>query len=182
MNHLEEANAIRQRYEKALAQTRGNPDLTAMAKRERIAAAYSEARIAMEQLRQRLDGDTSAERAKLYNSAFGQSFDQYVRPDDKDRAIQLTRDAMDRVEAIETEEDGLRLAQRAALTADTYLAKAIAQRAYERRWTDVLDQAASAHPHLGNALVALQRHEEKAAGVNSMETYYALQLRQPAEV
>lgn len=182
MNINEEARNVRDKYERTLQTVRGNQDLTDAAKRERIRAAYHEARIAMERLRQSAGQEGEEKSARLYKKAFGQTFDTLTAPDERMRSIQIARDSLDRAEAAQSPQDALKLLSRADLTGDTPLMKAVALKAFEMSWGNVLDEVQRVRPAVGNAVTELREHESGRSPQNNLETHFALSINQPPEV
>jgi hypothetical protein len=173
---------IRSKYIRALEATRRDPDLNDQAKRSRIAAAYEEARVAMERLRQTAAQESEETGARLYKKAFGQTFDSLTPHDERVRSIQISRDSLDRTERLESPQDALRLLSRAELTGDSYLTKAIALKSYEMRWVDVLNEIERVRPAVGNAVAALHEHESAQSPQNDLGLHMAMSLNRPPEI
>lgn len=129
----EQAERIREKLHGSLAELEQDTDLTALAKRERGDLLRQEARQQMDDLRagyeqRRRDLDVQARRA-----AFGAAPDGAA-------GLVAHRDAVDRAQRLDRADEARASMRHAIETGDRQLARAIAARAHDRGWVDVVEQ------------------------------------------
>ncbi|MFC7973900.1 hypothetical protein ACFUT3_01370 [Streptomyces cinereoruber] len=128
-------------YQQQLARIQGNRMYSDHAKKVLSAQAYKKAQDALETLRQaELDG-LARQRTQLQRRMFGAT-STVSDPS----AVVSRRDAADRAAKLDDPREAATALQRAERDGDTVLAQAIAARASEWGWTDVLDTYAADRP------------------------------------
>jgi len=142
---------------RSLDYIRSNERLTPQAKRDDIARAYHRATTKIEDLRANCEATSTGRRATLERQLFG-----IGNALDPVSASVSLRDAGDRVDAIRAGDSVAlaRLMGRALQIGDTYLAKAVLQRAWDEGHNDVVNTYLDANSGLESAaqeLLNLQR-------------------------
>ncbi|WP_433681937.1 hypothetical protein [Nocardia sp. CA-119907] len=108
-------------------------------RRNLIAATYLAARKASDQAFEKYAAPHRARHQEIERKLFG--------PGAKDHAaIMSWRDACDRVDNLDGQEKAQRMFERACVSGDTMLAKAILQRAVRSAWNDLVDSAGTHMP------------------------------------
>jgi hypothetical protein len=142
---LDDYDAVRQRI--ARVQDRLNADVNAIrdnrsytnqGRRREIAKATLQAKNQVAKIRDEHVADRTARRNKFERLAFG------IVGDVDPGTLIAVRDAQDRAEKITTADEAATMLHRATQTNDASLANAIGLRAYNRGWTDVATNWATA--------------------------------------
>lgn len=108
-------------------------------RRNLIAATWLAARKASEEAYEKFAADARVRHREIERKLFG--------PGSKDHAaIMSWRDACDRADQINGQDNCQRMFERACIAEDTMLAKAIMQRAVRHGWNDVIDSASKHMP------------------------------------
>jgi hypothetical protein len=156
---------------------RGSKDLTPEGKTKQIAAVH----IQYKQQITALEAEDKASRVSkadsLRRSLFG-----LTGSSDANATISY-RDAQDRVAAIQDENQALELLDRADLSNDEILTKAIVGKAAEAGWGNLVSSYTAKHPYYGSKLQELANlhHEENSIeGVMNHAMSYSLSA--PAEI
>lgn len=134
-----------------LADIRQDTKLTPEGKRARIAHYYLETKKAVEKLKAEEEANRTKTIAGLRRDLFGHS-----GVADANKAISI-RDAQERVASLglSDEDKALELLDRATLSGDDVLTKAIVTRAVEMQWVNVANTYIDAHPYYGSKLEQL---------------------------
>src|SRR5690606_31656669 len=136
------ARAVRAKYERDVAAINADTRLNAIGRAEMINDLYIAAKAELEGLRAEELRESTERRRRLERDIFG-------LPGTADPSVAISfRDAQDRANAIETEDEGqaLRLLRQASQSGDTHLAKALITRAVEVGWSRVIDVYSAEHP------------------------------------
>lgn len=139
---LIKARAVRAKYERDVAAINADTRLNAIGRAEMINDLYIAAKAELEGLRAEELRESTERRRRLERDIFG-------LPGTADPSVAISfRDAQDRANAIETEDEGqaLRLLRQASQSGDTHLAKALITRAVEVGWSRVIDAYSAEHP------------------------------------
>jgi hypothetical protein len=157
----QKANTLRGEYQRLMDGIRNDRTLSPHGKQKELATLYLDYKPRMEKLE--ADENTQHQtRAKaLRRDLFG--LPGYADPN---TAISY-RDAQDRAASIEDEQTALRLLNRAELSGDTSLAKAVAARAFEAGWNETINQYADANPASEakfNELIEIESYGKGSAG------------------
>ncbi|GAA3617381.1 hypothetical protein ACG5V6_14970 [Streptomyces chitinivorans] len=139
------AEEIRALYKQGLRQIRGQRNTHPERKRVEIAELYATTRAALRKVQAdqiKTDRETFA---KLERKLFGYDLERATATD-RATLDATIRDATDRAAGLRKPEDAARALHQAEQNGDTILARAIAQRAHERDWNDVLDAYLSTRP------------------------------------
>ena len=127
----EKVAGVQQRLNANITEIRSNRSFTPQGRKREMARAVIDAKANLAKIKDQHVADRNARRDRLERLAFGQVGD--VDP----QTLIAIRDAQDRAQRIETEDDAAAMLHRATQTNDTTLASAIGLRAYNRGWTDV---------------------------------------------
>ena len=156
---------------------RDNKNLTPEGKTKQIAATY----LQYKQQVTALEAEDRATRARkadsLRRSLFG-----LTGSSDANATISY-RDAQDRVSAIQDENQALELLDRADLSNDEILTKAIVGKAAEAGWGNLVNTYTAKHPYYGaklQELASLHNDENSIEGVMNLAMSYSLSA--PAEI
>lgn len=155
-------------YQQQIASIRADPSLSDVGRQQQLAAAYIRTRDAVARLQSRATANASTRRDVLIRTLFG-----LTTTADPNAAISF-RDAQDRAAALENPRAAQRLLDQANRTGDEHLAKAIAHRAYEDAWFDVLDKYASTRPSVEAKLGELVTQEPTLASTIGAAMAYAV--------
>ncbi|CDM76131.1 hypothetical protein [Mycobacterium marinum] len=126
--------SIQQRLDAAVEQVRSNKSLTEAGRKREIAIATMKAKREAHKAKEEFVATRELERQTLRRLAFGSSVSEKTAGIDR---VSM-RDALDRAGALDTEQSAKDLFERAVLHNDDDLAKAVASRAHERKWNDVV--------------------------------------------
>jgi hypothetical protein len=156
---------------------RNNKNLTPEGKTKQIAATY----LQYKQQITALEAEDKAARVSkadsLRRSLFG-----LTGSSDANATISY-RDAQDRVAAIQDEDQALELLDRADLSSDEILTKAIVGRAAEAGWINVVNTWSDKHPYYGSKLQELANlHNEENSIEGVMNHAMSYTLTAPAEI
>jgi hypothetical protein len=148
MEATEQAQRIQSRYSENLDGIRTDKSLSDEGKKQAIATEYEATQKQLKSLREEADRAATTRRHDLQRRAFG-----IVGNTDPQTAISY-RDAQDRAAGIEPRDESaaLSLMHRASLSGDTILAKAIAARATDNGWGEVLQAYAEMDPAAAQAI------------------------------
>lgn len=125
-------HAIRSNLEQQVAQIRDDRYMSGEGKEMKLAEAFVDARIKMDALRTELEAKVIDERNRLERAAFG--------PGTVDPMERIAhRDAFDRANRLNDQDDAKQLLAQAKISGDDGLARAIMHRAHSRGWTDAID-------------------------------------------
>lgn len=126
---------------------RADRRLTPEGKRSKLAQAYLKAKAEVDSLRAQETERTSTRRAELQRSLFGASSDP--------ASVVAYRDAMDRVSKLNKVDEAHAALQRAEMTGDSIMARAIALHAADRGWAPVLQAYTQGDPMAQDSLAEL---------------------------
>lgn len=172
---------IRGEFNRNVAAIRASTTLNDAGKREAIQNHYDRAAERLTTLATE-DARTTADRKrKLERDLFGLSGTA-----DSSTAISY-RDAQDRVAAIDgsDQQQAVRLLTQAERSGDNHLAKAVALRAFEEGWVDVLNSYADSHPGTEakiQELLDMQPNNSSAALAAVLGAAMTYELPRPAEL
>jgi hypothetical protein len=138
----EQADRIFTEYRRQVELVRANKSLSREGRRASLADIYLTSKEKMAAVFEKENGQREARRQVLERALFGIS---ELRGDPASLTISR-RDAMDRVEKVETTDQALALLARA--TGDEVLARTVAQWGYERRNADVVNAFLETRPEL----------------------------------
>lgn len=127
-------------YQDQTRSIRADTNLSDAGRQTALARAYTRARNIAADAKATEDGTTTTRRTTLERELFG-----ITGTADANTAISY-RDAQDRAASITDQRDAQRLIDQANLSGDTHLAKAIAHRALQEGWTDILATYANERP------------------------------------
>ncbi len=149
---------IRQAYKERLDEIRADRTLSALGRRTKIRALFSETERRIAKLRAEHEAELREQRQRLLRRAFGAYVPGWATPSEI-RQIQADyRQALDRAEQAANPTEALALLQRADLAGDRSLARALGLVAAERHWDGVLDAVTNlggVHP---DAIRELREH------------------------
>ncbi len=175
-----EATQVQREFDLALRPIRANTSLTEVGKRILIAAAF----IPMHDRVSRLQRDE----LDRYDRALSRTEAALFGPESGDAmGVVSTRDAFDRVEALNSEDAKVRstkakqLLDRATKTHDEALVRALVATAVEQRWRDFLDHYRASNADLASAIddyLELRTYDP----ASSMLAYYTWKLTVPPEI
>ena len=124
--------AIRNGLDNTIRNIRSNPNYSDTGRRREMAKATVAARREADQLKAQFTTKRAAERTRLERQLFG------VNSNDPSAVI-LMRDSQDRAAKLDSSDDATAMLNRAQQTGDTYLARAVAQRASTQGWNDIVN-------------------------------------------
>lgn len=163
-------------HNRSVEYIRNNKNLTPEGKRKQIAATY----LQYKQQITALEAEDRAARASkadsLRRTLFGLS------SSDANATISY-RDAQDRVAAIRDENQALELLDRADLSNDEILTKAIIGKAAETGWSNLVNTYTAKHPYYGSKLQELAKiHQDETSIEGVMNHAMSYNLSTPAEI
>ncbi|MFE1127745.1 hypothetical protein ACFXIY_10865 [Streptomyces albidoflavus] len=172
----EKSQNVRALFKQGLQELRGNRNLHPEARRVEIARLYSSARDTLKKIR---TDQTAADRDqldKLQRQLWGYDDMRAATYNTADRAAldQTIRDARDRADKLVTPEAAARALHDAESAGDRVLARAIAKRAHDADWDDVLGD------YLGTREVAARTYGEAAEVYQRLHTTGAILAQQTA--
>ncbi|MFJ3635229.1 hypothetical protein [Streptomyces sp. NPDC090112] len=126
-------------YNATLRSIRENGKLSEHGKRMAAAQAYTTAKAAMAAANKERQAGQSARWDELERKVFGENLPFGVTEADRAANNMAMRDALHRASQLKTAGDAARLMRQAEQTDDATLARAIAQHANEKDWSDVLE-------------------------------------------
>lgn len=149
------AEEVARRHEGDIYQIRRDASRTERWKKIELAKVAREMRAERQRLMAERDRESRGAQVRLENTLFGSG----SKADDASAVISR-RDAGDRAAQLDDEEAARRLLARAERTGDEPLARAIAERAFERRWVNVTNEFLERRPELDAPMNELwsQRH------------------------
>jgi len=156
---------VRQGYQRALETLRADRDLTPEARAKRIALAWQATSNEMARLRKQHGEAKVQRRRELEMSLFGPRYSHGATETDKVHLRADYRAALDRAEQAKAPEEALDLLNRAELTADTTLARAVAAVAASRGYARVLDRYAASRSDVAEALDELTGLADKRQAI-----------------
>jgi hypothetical protein len=136
-------------YQRQAAAIRNDTNLTETGRDAALARAYIRALDTATDAKATEEGTAAARRTTLEREVFG-----ITGTADANTAISY-RDAQDRAASIVNMRDAERLLNQAQLSGDTHLAKAVAHRALQDGWTDILATYANATPGFADKIQQL---------------------------
>lgn len=157
----QKANALRGEYQRLIEGIRNDRTLSPHGKQKELASLYLDYKPRMERLEAEETAQHQTRSKALRRDLFG--LPGYADPN---TAISY-RDAQDRAASIEDEQTALTLLNRAELSGDTSLAKAVAAKAFESGWNQVINEYADANPNSEakfNELIDLESYGKGSAG------------------
>ena len=170
-SHVEAAADLQQRHAQAVDRIRSREDLTPAAKLDRLRAVQDEHASAMAQLQQSANTETAVQRGRLYQQAFSSQ----NLPGDPSTLVVSVRDAQDRASRITDPKDAVALLQRAELSGDEALARAVAEHAFTQTknlnglgsepWGEVVETYAARREPQAQALSELSSMDRGGSGV-----------------
>ncbi|KWT62847.1 hypothetical protein ADL21_06280 [Streptomyces albus subsp. albus] len=140
------AQQIHDTYAAQLARIENNRTYSDHAKRVLAAKAYKQAQAQLEEIRQAEVTALTKQRASLQRRMFGRQGDADVQ------TVIARRDANDRAAKLESPRDATDALQRAEMEGDSLMAQAIATRAAQYGWNDVLTSYAADRPGFTEAV------------------------------
>ncbi|WP_336707559.1 hypothetical protein [Oerskovia sp. USHLN155] len=155
-------------YQRQIVTIRTDPTLSDTGRRQKLAAAYISTRDTVTKLQNDATTNADARRDTLTSSLFG-----LTTTADPTAAISL-RDAQDRATALTDPREAQRLLEQASRTGDDHLAKAIAHRAYEDGWYDVLNTYAATRTNVEAQIGELRNLEPNIAHTIGAAMSYAV--------
>lgn len=156
---------------------RKDRNLTPEGKTKRIAATY----LRYKRQVTKLEAEDKATRANQADSLRRALFGLYGNSDPN--ALISYRDAQDRVAAISSEEQALELLDRADLSNDEILAKAIVGKAAEAHWHNVVSTYTATHPYFGEKLQELAELNNADSSIEAVMNHaMSYTLSAPSEV
>jgi hypothetical protein len=165
------------RHNQDINYIRDNKNLTPEGKTKQIAAIHLQYKQQITALEAEDKGARASKADSLRRSLFG-----LTGSSDANATISY-RDAQDRVTAIQDEAQALELLDRADLSNDEILTKAIVGKAAESGWGNLVDTYTAKHPYYGaklQELAGLHNDENSIEGVMNNAMSYT--LTPPAEV
>lgn len=178
---LDKANAIRERAESEYARIRANADLSQSAIVRLLAKTYVKAKADMDAL----FGETSANQTKIIDDAMATAFgiNDLAGSDPASRAqwsINL-RDAAERVDDLDNPTYAMQLLTEATQLGDEAMARAVAKKAWDWGWADVVNAYGATRPRAGAAIDALIAASTSAAN-NSAVDLWGFLVMKPSEL
>lgn len=165
---------IQEQLDARVAEIRGNRSLTAAGKRREIAAATLEARRLADTAKSAFAAEREQRRDSMRRIAFGNYSNDVTATDHVSM-----RDAHDRAAKLEKADDANTLLERAILDSDEPLAKAVAARAHERGWGDVVRRYGA----MFDRQTFIDKLAEEPAGPNTrLADDVVFRLRSPQEL
>ncbi len=143
----EQAMVITDAHAAAVEKIRANRTLSHEGRQVAMAPVYARAKSQLGDLQAQTEADQAARVVTLHRQAFGVPADPI--------AAMSYRDAQGRAAAIDDPNMADHLMQRALLTGDELMAKALAQHAADRGWPAVLNRYLDVHPEAAAALTEL---------------------------
>lgn len=140
------AQQIHETYQAQLARIENNKTYSDHAKRVLSAKAYKQAAEQLEQTRQAEVDSINKQRAALQRRMFGQAGAADAQ------TVIARRDANDRAAKFEDRREAAEALQRAEMEGDTLMAQAIATKASQHGWDDVLSAYAADRPGFAEAV------------------------------
>ncbi|WP_039796370.1 hypothetical protein [Nocardia araoensis] len=131
---------LRAQVAEATNNIRNDKRYSAEGKRNAIASAYRQARREAQQLRDQHIADTDTFKRTLERDLFG------LPKNSDSAAIMAYRDAQDRVAALDGEDACTRAAERARITGDEHMMRALLHRAFDRAWLPIIYAADAENP------------------------------------
>lgn len=155
---------------------RNNRNLTPEGQRKQIAANYLQYKKQIAALEAEDKAARASKADSLRRTLFGLS------SSDANATISY-RDAQDRVAAIKDEAQALELLDRADLSNDEILTKAIVGKAAEAGWGNLVNTYTAKHPYYGSKLQELAKiHQDETSIVGVMNHAMSYNLSAPAEI
>ncbi|WP_436785783.1 hypothetical protein [Yinghuangia sp. YIM S10712] len=136
---------IRATYRRHLDSIRGARNVHPDAKKVEVARAYHQARTALDRARKEQQAQDEKIWPDLERRLFGYDTG-YAAPAERAATVIAARDAYDRAANLGSSKDAAQLLARAEQTGDELLARAVAQRANDRSWNEVLGDYLSRRP------------------------------------
>jgi hypothetical protein len=161
---VEKVERLRAEYKRRADEVKANKDLTPAAAAFKLAEIRRESEEAVRALRREHEDFKVKQRGDIERKAFGPGYPMTANAADREAIVASYRGALDRVEAISSGEVARHLWQRAAMTGDRNLQRAIGWKAWQSGWADLVSEFAAAFPDAGQALSDLDtlRGEEGA--------------------
>ncbi len=156
---------VRQGYERALDTLRADRDLTPEARAKRIAQAWQATSNEMARLRKQHAEAKVQRRQELEQNLFGPRYSYGATETDKVHLRADYRSALDRAEQAKGPDEALDLLNRAELTGDTTLARAVAAVAASRGYAKALNEYAARRPDVGETLDELSGLSDKRQAI-----------------
>jgi hypothetical protein len=136
----DQIEAIREAVEARYADVRNNRDLNGDAKRRQIATAYVDAKAKLDKLAADSTASATDHRTTLSRKLFG-------IPNQADASAMISyRDAQDRAATIDKVADAIALMNRASMSGDDLLVRAVLEQAYDSQWPTVVDTYIALNP------------------------------------
>lgn len=142
----------KQAYARAVETIRADRSLSPEGKAERIAKAWRATSEEIQRLRVEYQKAREQHRQDLERSVFGPTYPHGATEADKVAVRSDYRAALDRAEQVQGAEQAADLLDRAELTSDTVLARAVATVAASRGFTNVLEKYADSRPEARAAI------------------------------
>lgn len=179
MSKFDEANNVRNNAAARIKEIQSDRDLTAQAKAKRIAEIRQTANETLKTLRGEYEKERSERASGLKRQLFGLSFKSTATDADRHLARMNYRDAMFRTDSLKDAREAERLFTRAQTAGDKELMKAIAAKAYETGWGNILDSYAGESPDIASGLEELVGTERDGNSQSRFAT--SMQFTQIAE-
>ncbi|MGO4205188.1 hypothetical protein AB4Z09_26325 [Rhodococcus sp. TAF43] len=142
-------DSIKASHKAQLEAIRKDPRLTAEGKRSELAKAHVASRDQMNELRTQFKTGLAADKLRIQRRLFGS-----VTADPTD--IVSARDAHERASRISSQQDAITLLERAQITGDTALSRAIFHQAARHNWNEAITTHAETSPGAADGLKELR--------------------------
>lgn len=143
---MSERENIMDTYRQTLSRIREDRKLSEQSKKMAAAQAYASAKKAMADANKERQADQSQRWDKLERKVFGENLPWGATEADRAANSMAMRDALQRAGQLKNAGDAARLLRQAEQTGDSTLARAIAQQANEKDWSDVLETYFESRP------------------------------------
>ncbi|MFD7786519.1 hypothetical protein ACFV4Q_26060 [Streptomyces nojiriensis] len=156
---------ISSNYHQTLRGIRENAKLSEQGKKMAAAQAYSVARTAMAKANAERQAGQSKRWDELERKVWGESLPWGATEADRAANNMAMRDALQRASQLKTQGDAARLLRQAEQTGDATLARAVAQHANDKDWSDVLETYFDSRPGKRDAFNEMcDIHRERTSG------------------
>ncbi|MFI8279757.1 hypothetical protein ACIGBH_33635 [Streptomyces sp. NPDC085929] len=156
---------ISSNYHSTLRGIRENKKLSEQGKKMAAAQAYTAAKAAMAKANAERQADQSQRWDQLERKVWGENLPFGATEADRAANNMAMRDALQRASQLKTQGDAARLLRQAEQTGDATLARAVAQHANEKDWSDVLETYFESRPGKRDAYNEMcDIHRERTSG------------------
>ncbi|MFD5673678.1 hypothetical protein [Streptomyces sp. NPDC127040] len=152
-------------YHQSMKRIREDRKLSEQGKRMRAAQVYSAAKAAMAEANKERSAEQANRWDELERKVWGENLPFGASHADRAANNMAMRDALQRATQLKTEGDAIRLLRQAEQTDDATLARAVAQQANEKDWSDVLETYFESRPGKRDAFNEMcDIHRERTTG------------------